>query len=413
MALIHSSGYKPRIYPIRGIAVDSEIDRAQSIDPTVALNREEINEIGREDAVGYNNTSPTVTYRLGQFEYGSIEFYQKIVNSAVLGAVGETGITLSDFKTPYFDIAGYLTDDDGTFKGTVVYPSLRTAGFSFTVSDPQAIVERSFDLVGESAKVWQGLNQYYILNTHTAQSGSDDEIDLDAKEPAVNPNVASQYMERVVRVRSGVTTELVLTTDYTYSNSTKLLTIVSINSGDVIKSYYTSATAPDNIFTDNDSDVPAILGDSVSIYLYIPASGKPSSTDYIYKLQSVTLDVSFDREDIREIGSKDIKARGITDNTVTVTLGRILSTFTIEEILAGQDPDYGLIDVEEFSTSIALIVKVYDDNTKANFQYGFKATGLTPNEVRLGQTVKEYATMDDTLEGNNLTISADSTVIGI
>jgi len=413
MALIHSSGYKPRIFPINGDVTPSEIDRAQSIDPTVALNREEINEIGRENAVGYNQTSPTVTYRLTQYEYASIEFWQKIVNTASKGEVGQDEITLSDFKTPYFDIVGYLEDDDGTFKGTVQYPSLRTAGFSVTISDPQAVIERSFDFVGESAKIWQGDNKYFIYNRHEAQSGSDDEIDLSTKAPAENPNESGKYIERVVRVRSSVSTELEVTTDYTYDNGTKTLTILSIQSGDVIKTYYTSATAPDTIFTENDTDIPALLGDSVSIYLYIPASGKPGSSDYIYRLQSVTLDVAFDREDIREIGNKEVVARGVTNNTVTVTLGRILEEFTIEEIMAGQDPDYGLIDIEEFSDDVALIIKVFSDNTKSTFKYGFKATGLTTNEFRLGQTVQEYATSDDTLEGENLIITADSSKLGI
>lgn len=413
MALQHSSGYKPRIFPITGDVADAEIDRAQSIDPTVTPNREAINEIGRADEVGYNKTSPTVTYRLMQFEYGSIEFWQKLVNTATKGAIGEDEITLNDFKTPYSDLCGYLIDDVGTFKGTVQYPALRTSGFSITISDPQAIIERSFDLVGEQAKIWQGLNKYFIYKRFEAQSGADNEIDLSAKAPAENPNDVGKYMERVMRIRSGVSTELIVTTDYTYSDITKKLTIVSIQTDDVIKAYYTSATAPDVIFTENDSDAPALSGDSVSIYLYIPASGKPSSSDYVYRLQSVTVDVSFDREDIRELGNKDVVARGITDNTVTVTLGRILEKMTIEEILVGESPDFGLIDVEQFSDDIALIVKVFSDNTKGTFKYGFKTTGLTPTEIRLGQTVQEYATMDDTLEGGNFILTADVSKLGI
>jgi len=411
--MIESAYYQPRIFPVTGDVEPSEIDRAQSIDPTASLNREEVNEIGRDGVVGYNKTSPTISYRLTQLEYGSIEFWQKLVNSSVLGSIGEDEIALSDFKTPYFDICGYLTDDDGTFTGTVLYPSLRTAGFSIAISDPQAQVERSFDFVGEKAQIWQGLNQYYIYNKHTAGSGDDNEIDLSAKAPAENPNEAGKFMERVVRVSSGVSTELVETTDYTYSDITKVLTIVSIQTGDIIKSYYTSATAPDVIFTDNDSDKPALLGDSISIFLYIPGSGKPTSSDYIYRLQSVTLDVSFDREDIREIGNKDIVARGITNNNVSVTLGRIVEAFTVEEVLAGQAPDYGLIDIEEFSDDITLIVKVFDDNTKANFKYGFKASGLTASEVRFGATVNEYTNIDDSLEGESLIISADVSKIGV
>ena len=410
--MIHASKYKPRIFPIAGLAEDSEIDRAQGIDPTVSLNREKVNEIGRVGAVGYLKNSPTTGYRLTQYEYGNIEFWQKLIGTTTLGGSGQTGITLSDFKTAYFDICGYLTDDDDTFLGTKVYPALRTSGFSISIGDPQAIVERSFDFVGEDYIIWQGNNKYYIYGSHTAGSGGDDEIYLGAKAPIQDPDTSS-YMYRVVRVSSGVTTELVETTDYTYSNVTKKLTIISISASDEIKYWYSSSTAPDTQFTDNDVDVAGVIGDSVSIYLYVPASGKPEASDYLYRVQSISLDVSFDREDLREIGNKNVVQRGIKSSTVTATIGRILESFTIEEVLRGEAADYGKIDVNEFGDDSAIIIKVFDDNDKGSFKYGFKATGLSPTEVKGGPTVDEYVPEDTTLEGEDLTISADVSVIGI
>jgi len=419
--MIHSSYYRPRIFPILDDVADAEIDRAQAIDPTITLNREKVEEIGRDGAVGYLKKSPTIGYTLTQYEYGNIEFWQKLVNSDVKGAVGEDEIDLADFKTPYFDICAYLTDDDGTFKGTAWYPALRCSGFSITIGDPQAIVERSFDFVGEQARILQGDNKYFIyhraeVETGDLLTGNDVEIDLSTREPAEDPNTADKYMQRVVRVRSGSSKELSegsSSEEYEYTPSLKMLTVHEAAIGDVYKIYYTSGTAPATIFSLNDSDVAGIIGDSVSIYLYIPASGKPSASDYIYRLQSVTLDVAFDREDIREIGNKDVVARGITDSTVTVTLGRILEDFTIEEVLAGEAPDFGIIDVENLTDEATLIIKIFDDNTKSSFKYGFKAAGLSPTELRGGASVNEYVTQDNTLEGENLIISADSTKIGI
>jgi len=409
--MIHSSYYRPRIFPIKGDTADAEIDRAQAIDPTISLNREKVEEIGRDGIVGYLKKSPTIGYRLTQLEYGNVEFWQKLVNSSTLGANGETGITLSDFKTPYFDVCAYLTDDDGTFRGTALYPGLRCSGFSLTIGDPQDMIERSFDFVGENAKILKDDNKYYIYGRHEAGSGGDDEIDLSAKAPVENPENAGTYMFRVVRVRAGVTTELTRTTDYSYDDGTKVLTITSIQASDVIKYWYSSGTAPDTQFTLNDSDVAGIVGDSVSIYLYIPGSGSPSSSDYIYRLQNVTLDVRFDREDIREIGNREIVARGVRNNTVTVTLGRILEQFTIEDVLRGSD--LGVIDVQNLSDEVALIIKIYDENTKSSFKYGFKATGLTPTELRGGASINEYVRQDNSLEGEDLTISADTSVIGL
>lgn len=411
--MIHASNVKPRIFPINGDVAPSEIDRAQAIDPTVTLNREKVEEIGRDGSVGYLKKSPTVGYRLTQLEYGNIEFFQKLVNSTTLGANGEDEIELKHFKTAYFDICAYLEDDDETFKGTVLYPSLRTAGFSINMGEPQGRIERSFDFVGETAKILKDDNQYYIYNKHECGSGADNVIDLSAKAPEENPDDAGTYMFRVVRVRSGVSTELIRTTDYSYSDGSKELTIVSVLTGDVIKSYYSSTTAPDVQFNPNDTDVAGLLGDSVDVFLYIPASGKPSSSDYMYRLQSANIEVRFEREDRYELGNKDVAARGVRDKTVTVTLGRLLEEFTIEEVLRGVSSTYGIIDISKFSDQIALIVKFYDDNTKANFKYGIKATGLSPTELREGIAVNDYMTQDNTLEGESLIISADSSVLGI
>lgn len=417
--MIHSSYYKPRIFPIQGDVDYAEIDRAQAIDPTVSLNREKVEEIGRDGVVGYLKKSPTVAYRLTQLEYGNIEFWQKLVNTTTLGANGQTEITMSDFKTPNFDICAYLTDDENGFKGTILYPALRCSGFSLNIGDPQDMVERSFDFVGESAIIWQGDNKYYLSQKHTAGSAIDNVITFEVT-AKVDPDTAVKFAQRVTKVDvvTGVTTELSKANgDYTEDEDAVTILASLVDTGDVFKVWYTSNTTPSGFsqFELNDSDVEGILGDSVSIYLYIPASGKPSSSDYIYRLQSVSLEVSFDREDIRELGNKDVVARGIRNSTVTVTLGRILEQFTVEEVLRGEVADYGKIDVEQFSDQIALIIKVFDNNTKdnASFKYGFKATGLTPTELRGGAGINEYVKEDNTLEGESLIISADSSILGV
>ncbi len=411
--MIHASKYKPRIFPVLRNTDPAEIDRAQAIDPTISLNREKIEEIGRDKPVGYLKKSPTVGYRLTQLEYGSIEFWQKLINDEGKGDSGQNPITIEDFKVSYFDICAYLTDDDGTFRGTIWYPSLRTSGFSITIGDPQANIERGFDFVGESAIIWQGDNKYLIFKKHVAGSGTDNVIDLSDKVPAEDPDNTGVYMLRVVRVRGNVSTELTRTTDYSYSASTKELTITSIETGDVIKIWYTSATAPDTLFTLNDTDPDALVGDMVSIYLYIPGGGSPQASDYIYRLQSVTLDVRFDREDVREIGNKNVVQRGISNTTVTVTLGRILESFTVEEVLAGKVSGYGKIDIEKLTDQATLIIKFFSDNTKSTFKYGIKATGLSATELRGGAGVNEYVRKDNTLEGEDLTITADVSELGI
>jgi len=410
---ITSSNLKPRIFPIKGTGVSAEIDRAQSIDPSIALNREKLEEIGTDGVVGYLKKSPAIGYRLTQNETGNVEFFQKLANNESIGGASDVaGITLNSFKTPYFDIAAYLTDDDDNFIGTAYYPALRTSGFEFSIGDPQAKLERSFDFVGEAMSILQGDNKYLVNDIHTAGSGDDNVITL-SKTATVNPDVADEYQLRVVRITSGGTVTELSKSGGDYTEDATTLTITSITTADTIKCWFTSSSAPDTIFTTNTSDVGGLIGDCADIYLYVPASGSPSASDYVYKLQSVTIGVTFDREDLREIGNKNVVSRSVKNSTVSISLGRVLENFKIEEVLRGVSSNYGILNVEKLTDSATLIAKIYDDNTKTTFKYGYLCSGLSPMDLGGGVSVNENVKKDVTLEGEDLTISANPSVIGI
>jgi hypothetical protein len=417
----HASNYKPRLFPILGAGSPAEIDRAQGIDPTITLNREKVTEIGRDGAVGYIKKSPTVGYRLGQLEYGSIEIYQKLINTAILGNVGQDAIDLNNFKTPYFDICAYITDDDGTFEGTVHYPTLRVSGFSVSIADPQANIERSFDLVGEKAITWQEGNKYLIVEEvilasaqTTIDFGSGADItQIPVKDPDTN-GITDEYILRVVHVdvSLGTSKELVRTTDWTYSDGTKILTLIaSVDTGDTIRVWFSSADAPDTQFALNDVDPSALTGESADIFMCV---GDPTGSESrLIRLQSVTLDVTFDREDQMEIGNSEVVQRGIRAKTVTITLGRLLEDFTIEEILRDKlGASYGKLDVEKFVDDITIVVKVFSDNTKSTLKYGFMAKNLSPSELRPSIATEEYGNRENVLIGEELIISADNSKIG-
>ena len=418
--MIHSSFYKPKVCPVLGIGEKANIDRAQSIDPAIALNRERVDEIGREDLVGYLNKTPSVTYRLTQLEYGNIEFWQKLINDEVKGEIGQTAIVLNDFKTSMVDISAYLTNDSGTFAGTYWYPNLRVNSWGLNVGAPETKAERTFDFVGEAGEIFRGTNKYIINDSSIVGGGHTDAtitVDLSAYIPVVDPDNAGVYMLRVVRVRSGVSTILtdlktgIVSADVTYSATTKLLSVAHSNTGDIIKYWYSSATSPE-VFVLNDADIAGILGDCVSIYLYIPGSGHPTGQDYLYTLQSCKIDVKFTREDLKELGNKNVVQRGIRDKAVTITLGRILEEFTIEEVMRGAG-NIAKIDIEKFTDNATLIIKIFSDNTKSTFKYGMKATKLAPKEAKGGVTVKEYVKAENQMEGQEISITADDSLLGI
>lgn len=417
--MIHSSKFAPLIYPVNGLGEPSNIDRAQGIDPSVTTNFQRIKEIGRLDTVGYVKKIPNVAYRMQQTEYGSFSFWRKITNKS--DAVNT--ITLDDFKVTAFDFAAFATDDNGTFRGTIVYPYLRTAGFALNIGNPDATVERTFNFIGEQAITWKDTNPYYIYVTKVAGSGHDNQIDLSAHIPVIDPDVplsktvAEQYIFRVVQINAAgnIATTLNPTAgiaDYTYSNSTHKITVNTlVTSGDTFKVWHTSLTQSQT-FVPNDSDAAGINATSASIFLYVPGSGLPTDANYLFRIQSVSIDVSFTRADLKEIGNRNIVQLGINLNKVTVKLGRILEKFTIDEVIRGVAAGYGKIDVENLGVNMSLIVKIYSDDTKTNLLYGMIIPKLAPADISQGAAVNSYIKADATLDGESMTISNDNTQIG-
>jgi hypothetical protein len=397
--MIHASYACPKVIPWGGTGAWSEIDRVQELSGSIALNREKIREVGRDGTVAWRKRIPTTNVTIRQFEYGNLEFWNKLGNKTD----ATTAVTEADFKTSMVDVLCYKTDDSGTFLGTHWYPKLRTSGFSVNVGDPQAMVERSFTLVGEDEISTQGNSKYIIYKTFSAAAGTnafnispDATIDPDAS------GAASGYIIRVVRVTSGgVSTELTYTTNYTYVSATHTLTVTGCAAGDTVKVWYycDEYLSGASIFTNNDTDAGALTADSASIYLWVAAD------NYVYRLQSVGIDVSFDRADYYEIGSNQIVQRGVNDKTVRVTLGRILEAYTVEEVLRGVPTNYGKFDPRKFGSAITLRVKFYSTDTKGTFKIGYKCTNLSPVSIDGAIPVNQYITRNTVLEGETFTVS--------
>ena len=321
--MIHSSDFEPRVYPYKGTATPTQIDRLQDMTAVVTLNRTKIEEIGRDGLVDWKTSIPSIALSLKQLEYGEMEFWRQLANTTL----SDTKIEWTDFKTPQVDIVGYETDDDAVFKSTIWYPNLRLASFSLAIGDPEALIERNFSLIGEDELTLQGDNKYLIVLLDTTCSGASHDIVINEGDwvnypvPIADPDEsgAATYILKLIKVTSaGVASELTLTTDYTYTSATKTINIPSSASGDIYKAYYSAGTyiTTENPFTDNDIDAAGLTADYCSIYL--------ESSNYVYKLQNVGVDVTLDRYDVKEIGNDKVVARGARDITTRITLGRIL-----------------------------------------------------------------------------------------
>ena len=378
-----------------------QLDRIQSVTPVATLNREKNKEVGRDGTIDYVKRTPTIAYALTQNESLNMKIFRALANKSN----STHPININDFKTSATDLLAYLTKDDGNFLGTIWYPKLRVAGFSLNIADPDAKIERRFDLVGEVMKEFQNNNKYVIYKLETADSGeitgADWSITLNDPVPVEDPKTSGKYIFRVTRIRGGVTTDLSAgtgTDQYEYDSGTNVLTVHNAQVGDSYKIFYTASSyiSGQSIWTNNDSDVGATLAYNVSLWL-----GGQALT----RVQGVTVDVRFAREDHKEVGNKEVVQRGVTEKTVTLTLPRFLETYTIEEILAGKSSGFGHLDIEDYLDNISFVMKFYSDVAKTQFKWGIKITNLSPTENRTGVAVDGYTTRDLTLESESMIIS--------
>ncbi len=395
--MIHTSVYQPRVYPYKGTTPDQQIDRVQDMAASVTLNRTKIEELGRSGLIDWRKSIPGVSLTIRQLEYGTLDFWRMLANTTP----GDIKINWSDFETPQVDIAAYETDENDAFKATVWYPNFRLSGFSLNIGDPDALIERTFTLVGENEITFQGGNKYLVQIQDTSCSGAAHTIIIGSGDwtnyptPVIDPDLSgsTRYILKIVKQTSAGAVSELAASDWTYDPPSKTITIAASVTGDIYKVYYSAATyiTGTTVWTDNDTDAAGLKAEWCSIYL--------STSNYVYKLQSVGIDITFDRFDVREIGNDEIVARGVRDVTTRVTLGRILDEYTIEEVMRGEVADYGKLDVREFTSDFNLIIKLYSDEKKGTFRLGYKFSDLAPVGVDAGAPLNEYVTRGVTLEG--------------
>jgi len=402
--MINAKYYKPRVFPWNSIRPPEQIDRSQDIGGDLTLNREKVNEIGREKLVGWIKKTPNLTWSMTQEEYGSMSFWRSLANKVTPGSGDDHYVDLDDFKSTATEMAAFLTDDNDTFVGSIWFPKLRVSGFSLNVSTPDAIMQRKFDLVGEDFKIIP--EKYFSYETATSVTSGEAPLEVTLS-PIAILFTATNYIFRVLRIRSGVVTEIAEGTGddtYAYSNSTHKVTVQSCLLGDVVKVFYPSDTAYTTTWTDNNSDPAALIAENCEILMKVGTSQR------IYRLQSVGLDVKFDRTDYREIGNSEMVQFGVKDTTVTISLDRYAENFSLEEILAG-DPTYPYINPRDFVDNIQLMVKVYNEKEHSTFKIGYLMTGISPASLGTSQAQQDYGKMTNSLTTDNMTISDEESEI--
>lgn len=417
MALQHSSKATPTVFPYKDGLAKAQIDRVQEITVSSTTNREKRKEIGRVGVADWKIATPEVAVTLRQLEYGELDTFLHLSNSATNDDV----VDLNDFKTPKVDLAVYCTDDDDTFKSTHWLEKLRVSGFSLNIADPEADLERTFNLVGENYKQLQGNNKYLIQVQRTIASGEDGDVDIvigsgnysNYPAPVEDPNNSGEYILRATMYDSsaGTTSDISESTGagtYAYVNGTTTITCNSAVADDIYTFYYSAGSyiTGSSAWTDNDSDLFGIKADCVTILL-------KTTSDTVYELQSVNVDVTFDRMDEKEIGSTDPVVEGVREKNVRITLDRLSDDIRVEEIMLGQAADWGIVDIKDFLDNVTIAIKIYQTNAKSTFKLGYEFQNLTITSLDANIPIDEYLNKSVTLECSEGFITSDESDLTI
>jgi hypothetical protein len=401
--IIHASATKPVVNPWYGATLMQDIDRAQSISGGVNQPSELVYEIGRKDKVCTDLKILEETCALTQLEYGEIDFYLALANKTALPS---GGLQLSDFDDALVDIITVNKDKfAGTVEQTLWLPKLSLNSIALNIANADSRLERSFDLGGDFFKIIKNNNKIYIQKTVTVPSGysaAPYAITLADPAPVVDPNVAGKYIQRIIRVRSGVSTELELTTDYTFTAPT--LSVLLATSGDVLKIVYTAAsfgTAGDYTSL-NDADLCYISADSVKITLQ---SGIGTEVE-LDRLTGFNIAASLKRISEAVIGLEEKLLKNVESYDVKVALNGRVKDAKIEDVLMGQaGNNWGIIDPNEFKTDVVCRVYIYEDATKSTFKIGYKVTGLAFADTKQDVNANAFWTEGINLSSDNLLIS--------
>jgi len=407
-AIRHASAVKPRSIPVNADVSPADWNRVTTFNPALSQPKEAVYEVGRLAKMAFDKGIFETTLSINQLEYGQIDSFLQL---AGLSATPASGVALTDFDDARTDF--YLPGKDeyaGSIEQTLWLQKLSVDSIGLNINAEQRL-ERTFQLSGEYAKMIKEANKYLIFVEDDAPSGTSGSyvIDLSDPAPVVDPNNAGVYILQLYRIRSGVATELTVTTDYTYSNVTKELTILSGLTSDNYRIWYSAGsygTAGDPTSL-NDADDYYLGAENVTVQI---DDGTHSAVT-LTKLTALSITATLNRIEEAVIGDDEKVLKDVESYDVALSLDGYVKNSSIIEALMGQaGQSYGIIDYTDLST-VTVTIKIYETKTKSTFLIGYKITGLEFNDSSQTYNANEFATNPITLNSDNLVISDDESDI--
>ncbi len=398
----HSSAVKPISVPIKANVASDNWDRVQSFSPATSQPTEKLYEIGRLEKMVSDKGILETTLSITQLENGTVNAFKQL---AGLSAEPAGGFDLADFDDALTDF--YLPGKDeyaGTVEQTLWLQHLSLNSFGLSITADSRI-ERTFELSGEYAKILRYGNKYLIFASDDAPTGTSGSYDIVLSDPApvVDPNNAGVYILDVWRVRSGVATQLTITTDYTWNNGTTTLNIIAGLAGDNYRIFYSAASYgsagdPTEL---NDVDDYYLKADNVTVTID-DGTHDPVELD---KLTSLSIDTSFNRIDEAVIGSDEKILKDVETYEVSISLDGFVKNSTVEEALMGQaGQSWEIVDFTLFD-DVIVTVKIYSDATKTSFLIGYQSTACEFSDESQDYTANSFASNPISLTTDNLKIT--------
>jgi hypothetical protein len=403
----HARSVSPYFYPNKGGSA-SDLHGITSIAGGASVATEDVFVVGKKEKCGTIKETPESTVPITQLERGEINSYLTLAN---LDAEPGVGLTLEDFSNGLTDVIFYERDSfEGTIERTVWFPKTAIESLGIDIADPEARIERTFDLAGDNKRTLREDNLLLIVRSNTAPSGTSGNYVITGTTidpaPASDPNNSGQFILRVDRTRDSNTVTLDITTDYTYDDGANELTIIDGQDGDVYRIYYSAITfgSPgDPTTTDPCPDPSFITADSVTVLI------SDGTTELeIDCLTSLSLSASLNRIEESCIGEDERVLREIEDTPVDVSLtGRVRTSELALAFMQKLGTTHGITDAKLYEDTVRITVKVYSDATKSNFLIGYQVDNLTFNDDTEEFTANEFGTIDLTASSSEMLITTN------
>jgi len=398
----HARAVSPWFVPNKGGSAD-DFHGLTDVGADPSVSSEDVYVIGKKAKCGTDKETPEVTVPLAQLERGEIETYLTLAN---LDSEPAGGFDLLDFNSSLVDAIYYIKDAfNGVVDSTVWIPKCAVNSINLNIDDPQARITRDIELGSDDRRVLTGLNKYLIHVEDTAPSGTSGSYVIDISDPApvVDPKNAGVYVLRIDRTRSGETTSLVITTDYTYSVGSSEITVLSALTGDVYNVYYSASSfgsAGDPTSVDSD---PICFLKAENVTALISDGTTEVEMD---RLSSLTLSATLNRIDENVIGNDERILREISVTPVTVDFSGRIKNYNGDKAFMNQLADADMISsVKEFNDNVKVTIKIYNNADKDTFLVGYQVDNLSYTDGSFAFTANEFGTIDVSAQSDDIKIT--------